>query len=119
VNEKGTVRGEDKLFTLPATRKPMAETGRATRVMHGSAKVDGRVNPLGEPTQFFIEYGADVKYGMKSAQGWAGQQVVRRLVFAELKGLKPETDYHYRLGAVNASGTSYGADAVFRTPANR
>ena len=38
-----------------------------------------------------------------------------RLVFAELKGLKPKTTYHFRLGAVNASGTSYGADTVFQT----
>lgn len=115
INEKGTQRGEGRTFTTPATKKPMVETGRASRVTRVTAKVDGRVNPLGEAAQFFVEYGPDVKYGAKTALGWAGQQVAPRLVFAELKGLKAGTTYHYRVGAVNASGTSFGADATFRT----
>jgi hypothetical protein len=119
INEKGTIRGEDRTFTLPATRKPVVDTGRATRITRGSAKVDGRVNPLGEAAQFYIEYGPDTKYGTKTALGWAGQQAAPRQVFAELKGLKPETTYHYRVGATNASGTGHGADATFRTPAER
>jgi hypothetical protein len=118
VNEKGTQRGEDRTFTLPATKKPTVETGRATRLTPTSAKVDGRVNPLGEAAQFFIEYGPDTKYGSKTALGWAGQQAAPRLVFVELKGLKPATTYHYRVGATNATGTGHGADATFRTPAS-
>jgi phosphodiesterase/alkaline phosphatase D-like protein len=115
VNEKGTRRGETGTFTLPATTKPTVETGRASRITPTSAKVDGRVNPLGLPTQFFIEYGSDEKYGSKTALGWSGQQEAPRLVFAELKDLKPGTTYHFRVGAVNATGTSHGADATFRT----
>ena len=119
VNEKGTRRGEDKTFTLPATTKPMVETGKASRITRDTAKIDGRVNPLGEPTQFFIEYGTDTKYGAKTAQAWAGQQSAPRLVFSELKGLKPATEYHYRVVAVNASGTTQGPDATFRTPSSQ
>ncbi|HKB41608.1 MAG TPA: hypothetical protein VKD72_34610 [Gemmataceae bacterium] len=119
VNEAGTRRGEDRTFTLPATKKPMVETGKASRISGVSATVDGRVNPLGEATQFFVEYGPDQMYGSKTALGSAGQQTAPRLVFTELKGLKPGTTYHYRLGAVNASGTSHGADATFRTAPDR
>jgi hypothetical protein len=119
VNDKGTRRGEGRTFTAPATKKPMVETGKAGRLTLTSARVDGRVNPLGEPTQFFIEYGPDEKYGSKTPLGWAGQQSSPRLVFAELKGLKPGTSYHYRVGATNSAGTSHGADAVLRTVPER
>jgi len=39
------------------------------------------------------------------------------LNLANLRGLKPATVYHYRLVAVNQSGTAYGSDAVLRTTA--
>ena len=61
----------------------------------------------------------DRKYGAKTALKWSGQQSAPRLVFAELKGLKPETTYHYRVGAVNATGTSHGDDATFQTATSR
>jgi hypothetical protein len=115
INESGTHRGEDAPFTLPPTKQPMVETGKASRITGTSAKVDGRVNPLGEATQFFVEYGPDRKYGSKSGLGWAGQQEAPRLVFTELNGLKPGRTYHYRIGAMNARGTSYGNDATFQT----
>jgi hypothetical protein len=116
INDKGTRRGETRTFTLPATTKPTVQTGSASRITPMSAKVDGRVNPLGLPTHFFIEYGTDQKYGSKTALAWSGQQEAPRLVFAELKDLKPGTSYHFRVSAVNATGTSHGADATFRTP---
>ena len=75
------------------------------------------MNPLGEPTQFYFEYGTDTKYGMKTPPAFAGQQIAARLVFATLSGLQPGTTYHYRLAAVNASGTTHGVDATFQTAA--
>jgi len=119
VNERGTRRGEGRTFTLPATTKPMVETGKASRITATSAKIDGRVNPLGLATEFFVEYGLDQKYGAKTALKWSGQQAAPRLVFAELKGLKPGTTYHYRVGAVNATGTSHGEDVTFATAPSR
>ena len=73
------------------------------------------MNPLGEPSHFFFEFGLDTKYGTKTPLAWAGQQIAPRLVFAELTGLKPGTIYHYRLGAVNKVGTTLGPDATFET----
>src|SRR5262249_27076971 len=66
VNDKGTRHGEGRTFTTPATKKPMVQTGQASRLTLTSARVDGRVNPLGEPTQFFVEYGPDEKYGSRT-----------------------------------------------------
>ena len=75
------------------------------------------MNPLGQAAQFHFEYGADTRYGSKTTPADGGLQITPRTVFANLRGLKPATVYHYRLVAVNQSGTTYGSDAVLRTTA--
>lgn len=112
-----TFPGEDRTYTMPADGKPVCTTGTATRVTGSAAKFDGRVNPLGDPAEFYFEYGPDAKYGMKTPAGSAGQQIAARIVFATVSGLQPAATYHYRLVAVNKSGTSYGEDGTFRTAA--
>jgi hypothetical protein len=113
----GTARGEDQTFTVPADQKPHVVTGPADHVESGSARVGGRLTPLGLPTQFYFEYGPDTGYGMKTPSTTGGIQVVPRSVSAELTGLKAGTTYHYRLAAVNEKGTSLGRDVVFITAA--
>lgn len=117
VQEEKSYPGEDGFFTAPAQKKPLCETNVASRITATSAKVEGRLNPLGETTEFWFEYGLDVKYGQKTAPSSAGQQISGRLVFATLTGLKAGATYHYRLAGKNASGTSYGADRVLETVA--
>ncbi|MBI3468400.1 MAG: hypothetical protein HY000_35815, partial [Planctomycetes bacterium] len=115
IQEGKTYPGEDHTFATPLTKQPLCETGGASRITPTSAKLDGRLNPLGETAQFYFEYGLDTTYGQKTAPASAGQQIAPRLVFATLASLKPATTYHYRLVGVNASGTSYGSDGTFRT----
>lgn len=114
-NDRGTILGSDQAFTMPADTKPQVVTGAASRIQSDAAKVEGRLNPLGKKTQFHFEYGLDANYGMKTPPVYGGLQITPRTAFAALAGLKPDTDYHYRLVGVNESGTSLGADAVFRT----
>ena len=70
------------------------------------------MNPMGEATRFFFEYGPDINYGSRTAEAYAGVQITPRTVFAELKGLERGRTYHWRLVAVNASGTSYSEDSA-------
>jgi phosphodiesterase/alkaline phosphatase D-like protein len=114
-----TYRGKDLTYRTPGTQQPLCQTGAATRISATSAKVDGRLNPLGEAAQFYFEYGVDADYGQRTAPASAGQQIAPRLVFATLRNLKPATAYHYRLVGTNASGTSYGEDSTFRTATAR
>jgi hypothetical protein len=114
-NDTGTIVGNDHAFTLPANTKPQVLTGAASRVSKDTAKVEGRINPLGKKTQFFFEYGPDTTYGAKTPAAYGGLQITPRTAFATVTGLKPNTEYHYRLVAVNETGTSHGSDAVFRT----
>lgn len=109
----GTTRGPDQTFTLPADTRPHVVTGAASRIREASAKVEGRLNPLGKATQFYFEYGPEKSYGEKTAPQYGGVQITPRSAFATLSGLKPGTEYHYRLVGVNETGTSYGADATF------
>lgn len=112
-NANGTTPGPDQSFTLPADTKPHVITGPATRIANGMAKVEGRLNPLGKATKFHFEYGPTKDYGQKTPETYGGLQITPRLGFAALTGLKSGMEYHYRLVAVNETGTSYGEDATF------
>jgi len=114
-NAAGTAYGADRTFTVPADRKPQVITGPATWITPDSAKVQGRLSPLGLTTRFYFEYGPDARYGSKTASTYGGVQITPRLVFATLKGLRTATTYHYRLVAVNEQGSSHGRDDVFST----
>jgi phosphodiesterase/alkaline phosphatase D-like protein len=115
IQDGKTYAGEDHTFQTPQTKVPLCETGAATRITASSVKLDGRLNPLGQAARFYFEYGLDTTYGQKTAAVSGGEQIVPRLVFTTLMGLKPGTTYHYRLAGVNSSGTNYGEDRTFQT----
>ncbi len=112
-NAKGRTEGPDQVFSLPADPGPHVITGSASRIRNGTAKVEGRLSPLGRKTEYHFEYGPTNAYGSETAIRYGGLQITPRLVFDALTDLKPGVTYHYRLVAVNESGTSRGEDATF------
>lgn len=113
--EWGSARGDDMTYTVPATKKPLAETGAASRLTTTTAKLEGRLNPLGEESTFWFEYGPDAQYGSKTPATRGGLQITMRSAYGHPTGLKPGTTYHYRLAVQNASGVTHGADKTFTT----
>jgi hypothetical protein len=111
----GTTYGPDRSFTTPADKKPLVETGPATRVTGMTAKLEGRLTALGESTNFHFEYGLDTKYGSRTPSAFGGIQITPRTSFTQVTGLKPNSNYHYRIVAENKHGITYGADATFKT----
>ncbi|UCF93936.1 MAG: DUF4214 domain-containing protein [Desulfobacterales bacterium] len=92
--------------------EPQALTGSATGISSTSATVHGTVNPDGESTTYYFEYGTTAGYGLQTT----GQSVaVDSEVSAAIAGLSPETTYHYRIVATNSYGTARGADKTFTT----
>lgn len=122
-NAAGTTQGRNQTFQLPNDTKPHIITGAASRIGKTSAKVEGRMNPLGHRTQYYFEYGPDDQYGEKTEALYGGQRaevflapmVTPRTVIVSLTKLKSATEYHYRLVGVNEAGTTHGADATFKT----
>jgi len=115
VGPSGTTHGPPQTITLPQDTKPHTITLPATRVTSSSAKLEGRLNPLGSKTEFYFDYGTDDKYGQKTPPQYGGLQITPRTAFFTVENLKPNTTYHYRLVANNPKGESRGADTVLRT----
>ena len=107
------------LFLLAApvalAKAPGVATGAATSVGARSAVVTGRVDPGGESTSWYVEYGATTAYGSRTDARSAGNGTTAVDVTEQLRGLETGVAYHYRLVASNASGTTRGADASFQT----
>ena len=75
------------------------------------------MNPGGQATTWYVEYGTSTSYGAKTANVSAGSGTANTAVSANLTGLTPGTTYHYRVVATNSAGTARGADGIFTTSA--
>jgi len=94
---------------------PTAITGPVSAVGPTSATVSGTVNPGGQATSWFVEYGTSTSYGSQSASANAGSGSANVAVSRSLSGLAAGTSYHYRVVATNGAGTSRGGDGIFTT----
>lgn len=99
---------------------PFAETLPPGAIRFDQALLGGRVYAGGEATTYYVEYGKTASYGSQvpAAPGDAGSGSASTAALRThvVSGLEPETTYHYRLVATNASGTSEGPDLTFTTP---
>jgi plastocyanin len=94
---------------------PTASTGAATGVSETSATLNGSVNPSGQPTTYYFEYGTSTAYGSKTTESSAGEGTAAVPKSAAVTGLAPGLTYHFRIVAKYASGTAPGADRTFTT----
>src|SRR3954452_2675159 len=93
-----------------AAAAPSATTGPVSQIGSSSATATETVNPGGQSTTWYFEYGTSTSYGSKSATSSAGNGTAGVDVSAVLGNLSPGTTYHYRLVASNATGTDRGGD---------
>jgi phosphodiesterase/alkaline phosphatase D-like protein len=109
-SDSGTTQGSDMTFT-PSTG-PSVTTKAATSVTSSGAKLNGSVNPNGQATSYYFEYGTTTSYGSKTAAASAGAGTGTVSVSATISGLGPGV-YHFRLVASSSAGTSSGSDLTF------
>jgi hypothetical protein len=112
-SDAGTSRGADRTFaTLGA---PTVRTDAASSLSTTSARLNGTLNPNGQATRWWFEYGTSTSYGSRTStrSGGSGTSSVR--VAVSVGSLRTDTTYHYRLVASNEAGTTFGADRVFST----
>lgn len=110
--------------TQTIIKSPTVTTGSATNISTTDADLDGTVNANAATTTGNIqfEYGTSVSYGTNvnsspsSASGTSNTSVSATAISTGT--LTPNTEYHYRLTATNAAGTTNGSDATFTTLPN-
>jgi hypothetical protein len=120
-NDAGITEGPDQTFTtVPAA--PVDAT-YATIVSATEATLHAQINPLGNDTRYYFEYGTQScepsPNACTSAPPPPGEDIgeghgdVAREV--KLSGLQPDTTYHFRVLASNTLGDTQGAEHTFTT----
>src|SRR5579862_594886 len=99
-----------------AAAVPGVSTAPASGIATGSATLHGDVNPNGQSTGWWFEYGTSTSYGLRTPTRNAGNGTRAVGVTESISRLAAGTTYHFRLVASNASGVSYGGDQSFTTP---
>lgn len=103
------------LTASTAMAAPGAATGGTADVTASSATLGGRVDPNGQPTTYYFEYGTTKRYGSRTPDVSAGNGSSAARVRADVSGLTANTTYHYRIVASNPSGVASGGDETFKT----
>jgi phosphodiesterase/alkaline phosphatase D-like protein len=116
VNAGGTELGGDRTATTTPP-PPAVATGVASNVGLSSALVTAVVNPEGQATTYYFQFGTTPSYGLQTPPASLGSGTSTIAVDRQLEGLTSNTSYHYRVVAQNKGGTSYGADRILKTAA--
>jgi hypothetical protein len=98
--------------------RPVAFTGIALHVESTKAQLNGHAGPgvrNGDKTFFFFKYGRTKHYGKRTRTGKVPGHGRQAHVAAEIKGLTPNTTYHFRIFVRNADGKAVGIDRTFET----
>jgi multidrug efflux pump subunit AcrA (membrane-fusion protein) len=114
-NSSGTSDGVEEMFTTSTASKPTVVTASASGVLTSSVTLSGSVNPGGSDAKYRFEYGTSTAYGSKTALVDAGSGTTASQASATLTGLKPDTEYVFRLVASNKFGTSTGLSEFVTT----
>jgi len=111
--EHGIAEGDDRSFTTQTPTSPVVRSSPATGITSVNATLNGELIYLGSASTANVsfEYGTTTSYGSNTT----AQAMTDTGIFgANLTGLDPGTDYHFRAVAT-ANGTANGADKTFRT----
>lgn len=116
----GSATSTQKSFTTlgaPPTvteSKLISATSVSTSV---EATLMARINPQHQNTTYHFEYGLTSSYGMTAPipDASMGSAILAEEVQETLTTLEANTEYHYRVVATNAAGTTDGPDEKFMT----
>jgi hypothetical protein len=95
-----------------------ARTGTASNVAASSATLEGDVTPNGPQTSYHFDYGTTDGYGVTTPVQIAETTTEPVHVTADVNGLSPDTEHHFRLVVSDSGGAwTTGDDATFTTAA--
>lgn len=99
----------------PLPKPPNASTGGASQVSYSSATLNATIDPHGTETSYYFQYGSTAAYGAQTPTTPAGAGTVAIPVSQSISGLQPGSEYHYRVVAASAAGTTMGRDRILTT----
>jgi hypothetical protein len=112
----------------PPPSKPATVPGKPAATSSTAASFSGTVNPAGQATTVFFQYGIDARNRPGSSAGIVYDQSTpvqslppdssSHAVSASVTGLVPNALYHVRVVATSVGGTTFGPDQTFTTPAD-
>ena len=118
-NTYGSVQGSILSFTTNSGgttgNAPAVITQSASGVSDTSATVSGTVDPKGDQTTYWFEYGTTQSLGSLTTYLSAGNGSGAQTYTAPLNFLSSNTTYYYRIDARNSYGTSQGSILSFTT----
>lgn len=88
---------------------PVVKTTGFASVSSTTAVVVGSVVPLGASATYWFEYGTSTSFGSIVDARSVGAGALEVGASGVLVGLKPGTEYYFRLAAQNAYGRAYGS----------
>jgi hypothetical protein len=100
-----------------AAAPPAVTTNGASSIAPTSARLNGSVNPNGHATTWYFQFGTSASYGTNTTARNAGSGTKAVGASTAVTGLSPGVTYDFRLVASSSSGTSFGANQTFVTPA--
>jgi len=92
---------------------PTAATDPASGVTSTQVTLNGTVNPLGQETSAWFEWGTTTAYGSTSPVQNLAASSDDLAVSYTASGLTAGVTYHFRMAAQNPTGTTYGNDRTF------
>jgi len=102
------------MVIAPTGPAPVVSQSSAVKITSSSVQLNGAINPQGDPTTWYFEYGLTSNYGLRTAPATlAGLGI--RAINAPIAGLRPSTTYYFRLVANSANGLYVGPGQTFTT----
>jgi hypothetical protein len=101
--------------TVPKPPRPHVYSGYVEQITPTSALLKAEINPEGQATAYYFQYGLTVAYGSQTPPAAAGSAIQEGRFTQTVSGLQPDTTYHFRVVASSSAGTTDGEDATFLT----
>jgi hypothetical protein len=101
--------------TTASAATPLAFTDPATDISPVGATLHGRVDPNGQATAAWFQYGTTKNYGSRTASQSAGLAPGQVPIAQGISGLTSNKTYHFRMVAESKDGRKNGPDKTFKT----
>ncbi len=100
------------------TSNPVVITGSASSITQTTATLNGEVNPNGDSTTAYFNWGLTETYGNATPDTLLGDGSSFIPVNSIITGLTPNTQYSFTLFGSNANGADTGSNGTFKTLPN-